>query len=267
MRILTKRENIIKLGIALIISFISFSIHGADTTETFSKGLLTEYEFYYSNSFQKQSVENSAEFLIGGSFKDNLSYLMTVATGVETPKSEESIITIGGIGFGLLYTPFENKIFAFDIMPSFSFEANETSTNEKKRYPNFQGLSYGISFEINFTMFNPIQPYLVFGINKYYQNEKTNNVFEDGETEFPITFGFMIPIREGIELFLQLDWNLTENNQKWNKTKRSFELGLNVILTKKLELITGFATNLAIKVNTEKIPISYDINIGFIYAL
>ena len=157
-----------------------------------------------------------------------------------------------------------------DILPAFTFEPNDVSSDAKSVKPNFEGYSYGGSIELNLMMISMVQPYILAGYTAYKKTEETApDEFEDSPEEYPLTFGTMIAIKEGIELLAQLDWVLNKDTKKWAETDKSVAVGLNIMLNDNLELITEFGRSLKTEDEdgNEVSPAGWAISVGAIYAL
>ncbi len=270
---------------ALIISMGTTTLFALDTTECFTPGILTDYEAYYGYSWDDDIKTTSGEFLIGGGIAETFSYFATTDIEHENPQGESKIRTYGGFGFGLIWTPIQmENTLEIDLMPEFSLAPNNVSDNGKSITPNFKGYSYGASIEVNITSFSMFQPYFAGGFINYRNTTELDNVeyddpvltelmkseeFADDPYEIPLTIGFMMPVKDGVEFLAQLDWSLNEDTKKWKETDRSAAIGLNVMLIDNLELILEWSKGLIVEDNDGNVvtPRSWGIGIGAIYAL
>jgi len=257
----------IKILFFLLFVFIITSLKPAsalDTTESFSPGILTEFEGYYICDWEYETINRSEEFLLGGGITEKFSYYVTFAFGQEDEEHSSTIKTIGGIGLGLVWTAVEiNKNFAIDLLPFFSFESNKISDDQKTVKPNFKGFSYGGSIEFNCMMLEIIQPYFLAGYTNYHNSSQgSDNNYYDDPFEFPLSAGILFKIKEGVDVLAQLDWTPSEDNKKWVETNRSVVIGLNVMLSENLEIILDYWDDHLI--HTHK---NWGIGVGAILAL
>ncbi len=255
-------------ALSILMTSTSYSI---DTTETFAPGALTDYEAYYAYGWDDSSSAHGLEFLIGGGFTESLSYLVTFGYAQETPDEGDAVSVYGGLGLGLIWIVMaDENALALDILPALTFEPNDVNDEGTSVKPNFQGLSYGAAVELNI-MYSPVvQPYIIAGYTAYKDTaEVGDDEYEDDPYEIPLTFGVMVPVKEGMEVLAQLDWTLNEDTTAWAETDRSVSIGFNMMLTDNLELITEVGMGLAVEDEdgNEVALASYGIGIGAIYAL
>ncbi|MDY6934026.1 MAG: hypothetical protein SVZ03_07375, partial [Spirochaetota bacterium] len=168
-------------------------LYALDTTEVFSLGPVTDFEAYYGYDWDNDNKYPSGEFLIGGGITERFSYLIRGVLSQEIHEEGDTIRIFGGVGFGFIWTVKEKEnMFAFDMLPAFTFVPNDIADNEKSAKPNFKGFSYGVSIEVNLTMISMLQPYLLAGYTNYNNTAETgDDEFDDDPYEAPLTFGTM----------------------------------------------------------------------------
>lgn len=232
-----------------IIMFVSAqqSARALDTTECFSVGAFTDYEIYTHVGFGPGGIDGGLEFLIGSGITENLS--LAVVSGVSAAGND---VELSGIGLGFIWTPVNLEKFAFDVMPGFSFDAN--STEGRFGYPGFNAFTASLVFEFNCMALKKFQPYMHIGFEGSY-NYKDE---DDSSFAFPIDIGFMIPVNDKTEFFLQLGWAPADESA-WLDVDREIAVGVNVVAAEGLEVISqaGYEFN-------EK---EFVVSIGLIYAL
>ncbi len=266
-------NRLLKIVIIMTAVFVSApgAVYSLDTVESFPVGAVTDIEAYYGYDWDDTSSGHSLEFLLGGGLTETLSYL--VAGGyarMEDDSMDDPFTVLGGLGLGLIWTVIDNPdSIALDILPGLTFEPNDVNDDFTSVKPNFKGYSYGAAVELNIMSLKSVQPYIVAGYTAYSKTtEVGEDEYEDDPYEIPLTFGIMVPVKEGMEVLAALDWTLNEETKAWAETDRGLALGLNVGLAENLELITELGMSFAVE-DSEGNEISsagYGIGIGAIYA-
>lgn len=263
-------KPIIATLIITVFSFITRSF-AIDTTECFSPGIATDFEAYYSYGWNKEGKAHGLDLLIGGGIMETLSLYISGALSKDIPDRGDSVTCTGGIGTGILWTPYENEnLISVDIMPALNFEPNDVDNDGKSVKPDFKGISFCCAVEINFLIIEIFQPYIVLGYTNYRKNVETGpGEFESSCDEYPLAAGFMIPVREGIEVLSQIDWMMNEDSKNWSENERSISAGMNIMLNDNLEITTEIRRSLRIEGenNDTDIPSGWGASIGTIYAL
>ena len=215
-------------------AMISGTAFALDTTETVGVGLLTDFEAYYGKSYSAEGKGGSyLDLTAAGGITENFSYFLGT-----TFSNNGDASAVEGFGVMLLWTAMSNDAFAFDIMPSFSVDANKaavTATGEMV-YPEGKNYTFGVDFEFNYTAFAMLQPYLVIGFG-YSMFDEVPAGEDDYDWAVPVALGVMNPVAEGVEFFLQFSTEAGKA-RKWETTARTLSAGLNVMYSEKLEVIT-----------------------------
>ncbi len=221
-------------------------LHALDTTEGFSVGAFTDFETYASFGYGKEGPGYGLEFLVGGGIAEKFSYYVTTGTSVL-----DKDVSIDMLGLGFIITPVELEKFAFDILPSLSFDANRGS--EGFSYPGFDAFTAGLTLEFNCMALPAFQPYLTAGFEGSY-----DYLAEDDFTyAFPLAIGAMLPVKDEFEFLMQFSW-APSNESVWMEADREIAVGANVMATEELEVITQAGYEFCAK--------NFAVTLGLIYA-
>jgi len=229
-----------------MILFVSLPLLGLDTTESFSRGAITEFEGYYRMDAAAEGRSHVFDLLAGGGFTDTFSYLFTTAIAMTGSSTE-----IAGLCLGFIWTVVDYDSFAFDVLPYGSM--NACCRRGHIAYPGMKSWSFGTDFEINLKFISSPRPYFRGGYRGTWHSELNHLTWE-----IPLTTGIMVPVSRKDEFFLQAGWVPGEESV-WYNSERSLAAGLNIVTGRNLELIT----ELSWEFNARNLSLG----IGLIYAL
>jgi len=230
----------------IFFAFIQAPAWAVDTTEGFSVGAFTDFEAYASLGYANGGPSYGLEFLVGGGIVEKFSYYIT--TGASALDKD---VSVDFLGLGFIITPVELEKFAFDIMPSISFDANRGS--EGFSYPGFDAFTAGLSLEFNCMAIAAFQPYLLMGFEGSYDYLAE----DDFSYAFPLAVGAMLPVKDKIEVLMQLSWS-PNNESVWMDADREVAVGVNAMATEELEVISQVGYNFLDK--------NFGVTLGLIYA-
>lgn len=225
---------------------ISTPLFSLDTTETFSKGAITEFEAYYTMNSATEGRSHNLELLTGGGFHESFSWLFTTMITMDGNNTE-----VSGLCFGFTWTVVDNETLAFDLQPNGSMDACCHSGHIS--YPTMKLWAFGLDTEFNLKAVPGIQPYFRTGIGGNYHTDR-----DELHWHIPLAVGAMIPLPKKSEFFLQAAWT-PEKESPWSGSERTIALGLNVMTRAGLELITELGWEFSNR--------NLSLGIGLIYAL
>jgi len=213
----------------IFLFIISFSIYGADTTETFGLGF-TDFECYHtSSSLNKNNKVYTNQATVG----IGITHMFSASFQASSEKTNGEVST--GYGLGFFINTFDTEHFDFDLYTYLD---------------NSYAKTFG--FELNLDLKDELE---LAGL--YLRTELSH--FEE-TIDYSLVFGAYYSFLEDFQALLQFDMSIPESD---DFNIGGLTLGLNYTLSDKLEIISEFS--LDIPQDDEKTD--YALMIGFLSTL